>query len=342
MSIVHEMNIEALILKLLSLNKKRGEPLKDNQKVPTTIRLDPIIRQFLDDTSQSLGISIQELSTMIFKGVMICSQLQNDRQLDKIPQRFLDVFENHKIPVFDIPKFFPNKELKLTTLMSPESILDFIDYSVLEIMEKYFLVNQDWLKGLDPFRITSSRKIYPYFDDLIDFIKSYRSRENSFTISKFSLLICHRSENQFSYSLFEKAKSFGDTFESQDICVVLKIDHLLDGISFTTYQPFETLRWNYIKCRHTIKSLIKLARKWRIKVIVGTIPKNQFTMLTLGKELPAATINNYFKFSSFCFDTLIENNESNPEADEHDQFMNFYVEKKFDQLENIFSAQLQE
>ena len=245
----------------------------------------------------------------------------------------MEVFEEYNIPLFDVPKLFPENRIDLATLNSPQQLLHSIDDSVLHIIESIFLIKQEWLKGLPNVACHQTIYMLPDLHNLSREIMRHKEEK-----ADVELIFCHKSDNVFSYLPLRKAKSLGNEFDSQEISVVVKARKRIRDIETTVYQVFNSLSWNTEKSRFYVKYAAKLAQQLNILTWTGTMPSSIYSKFSNGYLMPSSAIKKHFKRGGFDFGVFLLDDEKNPEREELADVISWYNKNKYMEINNLTYA----
>lgn len=161
-----------------------------------------------------------------------------------IPQRFIQVFENHGVAASQISRLLP--QIQFSDLKSEDALLQILNYEVLEQAAQLFGVRRQWLEGVDD-QIYEFHNCYKhpeiFFDDLISF--------------------CHRDDGSFFLPILafstRKNLDYVDP-ETQPLALVLaKRIAMLDDKEIFRYHIFnDQWNWSYAPTRIQVKAMIRL------------------------------------------------------------------------------------
>lgn len=117
-------------------------------KANTTLRLDPDVRQFVDEQAAHYGISAQAFISMMLRGLMLSSGPVAVEQTSLLESRFFELFEMHGLAPMAISQMLKEPfNISLATLKRPDALLERIDQDVINFLSNHFGVRQAWLQG---------------------------------------------------------------------------------------------------------------------------------------------------------------------------------------------------
>ena len=216
--------------------------------ITTTIRLAPHARRFWEAQAQALGISLQAAITMGLTGIMEATMHPGATTATLIRDRFFYLFEAHGIALPTIPAILAPYGITLSALADEERLLDLITDRVIDALGHTFVVSAKWLRGTSD--RPTERAGYWY------------KRQGKFCARLAEL----HKEGRVARVLFVKASgNLEEAYRSQDregipaqhIGIVIEIDHTTaDGVTYTTYEWWDSERWNYWRARLHAKTLM--------------------------------------------------------------------------------------
>lgn len=118
-------------------------------KINTTVRLDPEVRQFVDEQAAHYGgISSQAFINMMLRGLMLSSGPTAVEQTSLLESRFYELFEMHGLAPIAISSMLKESfGITLATLKRPDQLLEKIDNELIDFLSVRFGVLKGWLQG---------------------------------------------------------------------------------------------------------------------------------------------------------------------------------------------------
>jgi hypothetical protein len=119
-----------------------------SSKSNTTLRLDPEVRQFVDEQAAHYGISAQAFISMMLRGLMLSSGPAAVEQTSLLESRFYELFEAHgQAPVAITNMLREPFGITLATLKRPDLLLEHITPELIGFLSQRFGVQKEWLQG---------------------------------------------------------------------------------------------------------------------------------------------------------------------------------------------------
>lgn len=122
--------------------KKTGSP-------PVAIRFPPTSREFLQQVSGRLGISVSQLVNIIIVGVMTETTAPRKATVNRIYERFWHLMDRHGLDVAQVATLLSDLNIGMSVLENRERTLDHLTLPVLEQLSSWFGVQSGWLAGED-------------------------------------------------------------------------------------------------------------------------------------------------------------------------------------------------
>lgn len=161
-----------------------------------------------------------------------------------IPQRFIQVFEDHGVAVSQVPQLLP--QIKLSDLRSEDTLLQALNHEALEQTAQLFGIRRQWLEGVDN-RIYESHNCYKHPEI---FFKEFTA-------------FCHRKDNgqYLPVRAFTTFKNLDYTDSVYQPIALVLVDQIaaLDDKEIFRYRVFnDEWNWSYAKTRIQVKAMIRL------------------------------------------------------------------------------------
>lgn len=246
------VSFQSILTRLVARGRQNVElsPPTTTASPPTSIRLKPSTRLFIEKQAETLSTSQQSVINMILDGVAETTMEPVSSSLRMITDRFFHLFDAHKLDLPNIVSVMAPAGFKLSDLNNGNRILDLLDRKALNYVAETFFVRREWLSGSSD---------YPISNEGID-VRWYKNvhaiawrvlRYHKLGLDPQVMFIRRRGAN------FERARIEEDKVESEAIGVVVKLHRqTADGLSYSTYESWEFGRWNYWRCREQLKHLI--------------------------------------------------------------------------------------
>ncbi|MGA8597281.1 MAG: hypothetical protein WB676_21415 [Bryobacteraceae bacterium] len=284
------LNFEALIQKLVirGTETARSTLPPPEPRPPTSIRLKPSTRHFIDCQAESLGASAQAVIGMILDGVAESTLNETSAVLRTIRERFFYLFEAHHIDMPGIVSVLKEYGFRLSTLSNGDALLDLLTTDAIRYISELFHIERGWLSG-------SSEYMTSVHSD----VRWYKNQRYAF-----GRIIEYNAQGLRPHVIFirrinadfEKARQDPHQWREEPIGIVIKL-HLTtnDGIQFETYELWEFQHWNYWRSRYHIKHLIALCeaamrRHTGIDYVGYELSEETIEKICGNKVLPASVL----------------------------------------------------
>jgi len=253
---------------------------------PTSIRLEPEVRKFIKAQADALGTSEQSVIGMILKGVVEMSMNQTTGSLRTIRERFLYLFQVHKIDLPSTAFLLREYGFTLSVLGDSDKLLDLITPNVINYVAQLFHVNPQWISGgIDSpialgVEVRWYKNVYRMASRLMEYVDKGL---------KPHVMFIQRHEAEFDKAFLDNDAGRVD---EEPIGVIVRLTHEYPNeIYFKTYECWEFERWNYEPCRQQMKLLIcfcdQASRKHLISYGGYSLSTNAIRILTSQVGLPA-------------------------------------------------------
>lgn len=276
------MSLSRLISALINKNDyEQFHSLPDEDIKPTTIRLEPAIRHFCDAKAQSLGISVQSFISMVLQGVMIESTQPAKGELTLMYERFFQLFQEHNIPLGDIPIVLKQFGFKLSVLTDKDRLLDAYTPAIQNFLSREFHVNSSWLKGTSD-GVYSPKEWYKqcrkFCLDITDLINNDKD---------ITLFLVTDNEEFLSIPVFPN-----DSRSSEGACNILPFLRIRSSYdvdyksSYTSFQMVETFDWTYWRSRYQFKAIMLFFYLLNKAPLGYTLHGENFRKLEILEQIP--------------------------------------------------------
>ncbi|UYK96251.1 conjugal transfer protein TraE [Pantoea stewartii] len=154
---------------------------------PVTIRFRPASREFVNQVSHKLGISVSELVNVIVEGVMTETTAPRKASVNRVYERFWHLMDRHSLDVAQVATILSELNIGMSVLENRERTLDHLTLPVLEQIASWFGVQSGWLAGKDipPVQTIELRDFWqavecllPHKDTVINSLRFYRRQHN--------------------------------------------------------------------------------------------------------------------------------------------------------------------
>jgi hypothetical protein len=179
-----------------------------------------------------------------------------------VARRFLQAFQDHGVPVAQIPRLIP--QLSLDKLVGPESLLPVLNGEILDTTATLFRIRRAWLEGVG--------------EQIYDTVWCYKAPERFFQeLSSIDMQNVNYPIIAFCCGNNLDARSS----DEQPIALVLKEKVCdVDDDEVFRYRIFDDgWRWGYCKCRIQLKAMARMVDK----AYSQRIPLYRIDRKTLGK-----------------------------------------------------------
>ncbi|WP_309600951.1 conjugal transfer protein TraE [Pantoea sp. B566] len=154
---------------------------------PVTIRFRPASREFVNQVSHKLGISVSELVNVIVEGVMTETTAPRRASVNRVYERFWHLMDRHGLDVAQVATLLSELNIGMSVLENRERTLDHLTLPVLEQLASWFGVQSGWLAGKDILPVPSvvlrdfwqaAECLLPHKDTVINSLRFYRRQLN--------------------------------------------------------------------------------------------------------------------------------------------------------------------
>lgn len=273
----------------------------------TSVRFPHDVHQWVHSQADHMGISVQAFVATTMKGVMHSTISPETTELDVMLMRFFMLFRMHDIGTADIPKFLLPGSLNRSDLRYPDRILDGLHDEQITHLESIFGVTSGWLNGQSD-SIYTKRSFYRSMPSILEEL----TRHTLITGKPFKVIFL--TEDGVELQELRQNRFNLDSRDSLYVHVVVALTKSINGVEVTTFQVWDSLRWDYEPTRLHAKALIYFCDKAQSSYISGRSFENDvLSSIVSGYEfVPKLT---GFKHH-WTLDELVWENERNPELDE--------------------------
>lgn len=281
------LSLEKLLQRLAGRGTQlaASTPVRD-VRTPTSIRLKPETKHFLEAQAQVLNTSVQSLIDAILDGVVEATTDDPTSRLRMIRERFFLVMEAHGIDLPAAVELMAPFGFTLSALNSVDRLLDLLTTGAIDHLADTFHVRKEWLRG-DGNQATPS---YGY-------VRWYKNVEG--TAQRLVGLAAAGQKPELMF-IRRRGADFDRAFEDNDkgqaplepVGIVMRMNHETpSGTHFTTYEMWQFERWNYGPCRQDLKLLLAFCEQFRIFTVGHELPEENLDQLVRGEQLPVTLLN---------------------------------------------------
>ncbi len=307
------LSLEAILQRLVGQGVQTAAETeaRSDRITPTSLRLKPETRHFLEAQARVLNTSVQGLIDTILDGVMAATTHDPAAKLRSIRERFFMLVESHHLDLPAAVELMSSHGFTLSALASNDRLLDLMTPKAIDHLATIFHVCEDWLTGKSDTAVHAGADVHWY--------KSVPSIARRLIEYKQANL---RPELMF---IRRRGADFQKAFEDDDkgrwqwepVGIVLRLHRSTpSGKDFTTYQMWEFERWNYGPCRQDLKLLIAFCEQIRLPVVGHQLHEEALDRLLNGSLLPATSLSrlgsiSWFPddYASFAFEVRHEHGE---------------------------------
>lgn len=241
------MNLTQIISALVLRGNATVSSIETKDSHPTSVRLKPETRRFLQAQATVMNTSLSALIETILDGVSESTQRPVNAELRTIRERFSYVFEAHGIDITNTASICSAFGITPSTLGAPERLTDLLTAKTLRYVAQTFAVEEDWLHGKDADPIGTAVQWYNGLGEPYTRLTNYHRQGLS------PYLYVLKQDGVDLEQAIER-----DYFSDPEIIGVIVSLHRMtdDHVPFTTYEKWQFDKWNYWKVRRQLKKLI--------------------------------------------------------------------------------------
>lgn len=303
---------------------RRQDADQDGKKIATTIRLDPATKEFIETQADHMGISVQEFVSMTLKAIMKSTLEPQANELHLMADRVMEAFAVHGVAVADIPSLLPNGAVQRSDFLNRNDLVNKLDTKLIQHIAELFDLNPEWLRGVQQNSHTFCKhrwyKNVSGFAHWLCVLKRNARR----------IRVLFVAEDGTSLESLARARVEGDSIASVNIGVVIEKEISINNIGYTSYEVWESERWNYWRCRYCLKAMMMFCEKAGITYDGILLPPSSFRELFYGNTLAKELIT---RFELWYPDTFLWNDPQNLELIELDTIKSFYLESGAERYE---------
>lgn len=329
-----KLSLETLLRGLVNqgVMAARNNPNSVAVSGPTSIRLKPGTKAFLDHQAEALNTSVQSLIAMILDGVAVATMDDTAGSLRTIRERFFYLFGVHKLDLPAIVSVMKEHGFTLSALDDGSRLLDLLSQDAIRHMASTFFVRAEWISAASDVMTEQDLDVHWYKNvhsagrRLLDF-----AREGL----KPHVMFLRRKGADF-----EQAKICGDGDSGtkvieEPVGLVVKLCRSTpDGVVFDTYQVWEFERWNYWRCREQLKLLITFCDEAHsiISYAGYELPSEAIDSMVGGHSLPSELLGKVNHVAWYPEDYASIKHKVTLETDEWKEVEKKYYDEKYSEL----------
>jgi hypothetical protein len=281
------ITLEALLQRLVGRGNEiaRQSPLKNDERVPTSIRLKPTTKHFLESQAEALNTSTHALIAMILDGVAETTTDDTAGQLRTIRERFFFLMQAHGLDLPAVVDLMKDFGFTLSALGSTERLLDLLTKPAIEHLANVFFIREEWLSAAGERAVSADvdARWYKEVPHIANRLLAYKRDGLRPTV----MMIRRQGAD------FERACREPDVDKVMEpVGVVVRLERETPGgTPFKAYQLWEFERWNYWRCREQLKLLIAFCEQAKISLIGHQLPIQTLDALTAGHQLPVQLLS---------------------------------------------------
>ena len=285
---VVKISLEALLQRLVARGNEiaRQSPIKNDERTPTSIRLKPTTKHFLESQAVAMNTSVQALIGMILDGVAETTTDDTAGQLRTIRERFFFLMQAHGLSLPAVVELMQDHGFTLSALGSTDRLLDLLTKPAIEHLANVFFIRPEWLNAAGERAVNADVDVRWYKDvpHIANRLIAYRRDGLRPTV----MMIRRKGAD------FERACREPDIDKVlEPVGVVVRLEReTAAGTPFTAYQLWQFERWNYWRCREQLKLLIAFCEQMKIYLIGHELPIQTLDALVAGHQLPTELLSN--------------------------------------------------
>ena len=308
-----KLSLETLLHRLVGRGNQIAlqTPARTDERTPTSIRLKPATKHFLEAQATVLNTSVQGLIDLILDGVVEATTDDPTARLRSIRERFFMLMQAHGLDLPAAVELMSSHGFTLSALNNADRLLDLMTPRALEHLAETFHVRSDWLRGATD-RAVSADSDERWYKDVPGMARQLIAHAQAGRRPELMMIRRQRAD-------FERAFKDNDAGKTpkEPVGVVLRLNRTTPtDTAYTTYQLWEFERWNYWRCREQIKMLIAFCEQFRIPIVGHELKEEVIDQLLSGRQLPVALLDRLGSvswhpddYASFAFEVRQESAE---------------------------------
>lgn len=301
--------------------------------VPTSIRLKPTTRAFLECQAESLNTSLQSVITMILDGVEEATTHKVGRTLGSIRDRFFYLFSAHGISLPQTAEILKEFGYTLSTLESPSRLLDLLNPETIRFLSRTFFVEPTWISGSGD-RVVNVTNFSWYKNTHAAIKRLLEYQANGLSPH---VIFIRRSNSNFKAAREDDDRGLAD---KEPIGVSIRLTYkTADGGYYYLYDTWAFERWNYHNCRSEIKLFIAactdicaITSYSRVSFSGHSLSEAEIESIVMGKSLPCVALNQLGPATWYPDDYADMHGEVTEEAKDWEWIKNVYETRKYNEF----------
>ena len=284
MRIALEEGLKRLAAKGRALSRSRSVDQTDVQ--PTSIRLKPATKHFLECQAEVLNTSLQSVIHMVLDCAAEAKANEVLTTLRVIHERFLFLLRVHKIDFPEAASILRQYGFTLSCFADENRLLDLLTEEVLRFLVDTFHVERGWLSGVQKYT-TRARTWY----------------KNTYKTAK--TLLRYASDGLDPQVIFirRRGAEFGEdnnqTYrQPEEIGFVVQLNRSTsNGVKFQTFETWAFEPWSYKNLQREAQALIAFCcsaqSAYRLCYVGYELPQASLEQLKNGQILPAEVLKSH-------------------------------------------------
>jgi len=305
----------------------------DQRRIPTTIRLEPNVKAFIERHAAGTGLSIQDFISMTLRAVMVASDSPKLSELDLVVSRFFDLFESYQVNTVDIPLFLPESRLKRADLEHRDRVLNVLDRDTIGHLAKTFMVNPTWLNGTSSQCVEHSQ-IGRWYKAPANFARALLKFKYQDSVKRMSVTFV--TNEHVNLDRLDEARREEDSIGSVDVTPVISLSVQVAGVEFEVFEIWERQRWNYINCRLGLKAMIMFCEKARVSVDGISLPQEKYRDFIAMTALPSSALTRPYR--TWKIEDVVWDSDQNLERAELEEVTKYYTSESLPCYEKALSG----
>lgn len=278
-----KLSLEAIMQRLMARGTQVAQtaPVPD-ERTPTTIRLKPATKHFLQCQATALNTSVQGLVDAILDGVAEATLDTPATKLRSIRERFFLLIQAHRLDLPAAVELLADEGFTLSALGNDDRLMDLMTPKAINRLSEMFYVNPKWLNAK--------------YDNVIETGSNVRWYKNVHSIARRLIDLRQQGLQPDLMLIRRRGADFDRAYDDNDngkwraepIGIVMRVvKSTPSGADFTTYQVWDFERWNAEPCRQDLKLLIAFCEQLRVYTVGHELREEALDNLVAGSQLPA-------------------------------------------------------
>ena len=332
-STLKSLSFMGLITSLVTRIKADDLPPDNGVKIATTIRLDAPTKHYFELQAANLRVSVQDCMAMTLGAVMRASCEPQSEALEVMIGKIFGLFAAHRIAMVDIPNVVPKSaNFVPSDMLSRVKIVDKLTSPVIDEIAKVFYVNPAWIKGI---AINTQQRASSFHSRTHDTFEKLAAAKRDYHHVRLLLVTSLPQGGGVLDGLAAVSARSMDQVPSSDVrlnmVVLLEITKKIGNVEFITYLFLEKIQWSSRIDRHDTKLILMFCQKTSIPFEGYAIPSVDLeSVLTGNNKLIVECLEQKTVWHP---DTLLWNDQQNPELFELEAISTSYKAGRFNEYE---------